>query len=214
MKLTKSQQETVKRCFLFKGMEMEETARVLERFEARSFRGNEQIYTPVAFERALGIVVEGEVSVHKPGGAQLNVIQKGGCFGAAALFDESDQDFSYVTTLVAHKACQVVFMSDEDLEACFRLYPVMAMNYIRFLSGRIRFLNRRIDSFTSPTSEEALFSYLKEQAADGTKVQITSFAKLARTLSMSRATLYRALSKLEADHRIQKDGNEIILVSK
>ena len=162
MKLTKSQRETVGKCFLLKDMTAEDRDRILDSLEAESFRGGETIYTPSEFKRALGIVAEGEVSVMNPGGAQLNVIPKGGCFGAAALFDESESDFAYVTTLIAHKACQVVFISDVQLQEWITRYPAMALNYIRFLSGRVRFLNRRIDSFTSPSSEEALIKYLKD----------------------------------------------------
>ena len=219
MKLTKSQQETVKQCFLFRDLSPAVVKEILGTLEVQSFRGGETIYTPQAFQRALGIVAEGEVSVMKPGGAQLNVIPKGGLFGAAALFDESDTEFSYVTTLIAHKACQVIFLSDVQLEAWMRAYPAMAMAYIRFLSGRIRFLNRRIDAFTSPSSEEALMKYLQEAAEaakleDGAapEVTVSSFARLARSLSMSRATLYRALGKLEEDGLIQKNKNRIYLL--
>ncbi len=215
MKLTKSQRETVGNSFLLKDLALEDRDRILDSLEAESYRGGEPIYTPSEFKRALGIVAEGEVSVMKPGGAQLNVIPKGGCFGAAALFDDSETDFAYVTTLIAHKACQVVFISDEQLEAWIVRYPVMALGYIRFLSGRVRFLNRRIDSFTSPSSEEALIKYLKEKAGEDGQLQVTGgYARMARSLSMSRATLYRALSRLESDGLIRKDGNLIVIVSR
>lgn len=213
MKLTRSQKETVTACFLFRGLSSEETDMILQELSTESFRGGETIYTPEAFKRALGIVAEGEVSVMKPGGAQLNVIPKGGCFGAAALFDETETEFSYVTTLIAHKACQVVFISDEQLSGWFERYPRMAMNYIQFLSGRIRFLNRRIDAFTSSSSEEAILKYLKEKKSGTEEIVITGgYARMARSLSMSRATLYRALAKLESDGLIRKIGNSIFMI--
>ena len=210
--LTRSQQETVRKCFLFNGLSTEEVREILSGLTPRSYRGGEPIYTPEEYEKSLGVVVEGEVSVFKPGGAQLNVIPKGGCFGAAALFDESEEESSYVTTLIAHKACQVVFFSDLQLMDWFTRYPQMSMNYIRFLSGRIRFLNRRIDSFTSPSSEEALLRLLTEAADENGNVMVRGgYARLARTLCMSRATLYRAIARLEENGTIQKNGNMIRL---
>ncbi|MBR3393069.1 MAG: Crp/Fnr family transcriptional regulator [Firmicutes bacterium] len=212
MLLTKSQQETVRKCFLFEGLTAEDIDGMMEELSARRFRGGEPIYTPEEYEKALGIVTEGEVCVLKPGGAQLNVIHKGGCFGAAALFDENQPAFRYVTTLIAHKTCQVIFISAAQLTEWFDRYPQMAMNYIRFLSGRIRFLNRRIDSFTSPSSEEALLKHLRVSAGQDGIVRVQGgYAKLARTLSMSRATLYRALARLEEEGSIQKEGNTIRL---
>ncbi|MBO4888866.1 MAG: Crp/Fnr family transcriptional regulator [Firmicutes bacterium] len=208
--LTRSQQEIVRKCFLFKGFPEEKLEEIMKELSARSFRGGEPIYTPEEYQKSLGIVVEGEVAVMKPGGAQLNVIEKGGCFGAAALFDEESEAGSYVTTLIAHKACQVVFLSDVRLMEWFYEYPQMAINYIRFLSGRVRFLNKRIDSYTSPSSEEALMQLLRESAdEEGIVLVQGGYAKLARTLSLSRATLYRALGKLEEEGLIQKEGNMI-----
>ncbi|MBQ7059024.1 MAG: Crp/Fnr family transcriptional regulator [Firmicutes bacterium] len=208
--LTRSHQEIVRKCFLFKGLPEDRLEEIMKELSARSFHGGEPIYTPEEYEKSLGIVVEGEVSVMKPGGAQLNVIKKGGCFGAAALFDEDQEAGGYVTTLIAHKACQVVFISDVRLMEWFYDYPQMAINYIRFLSGRVRFLNKRIDSYTSPSSEEALMKLLRESADEEGSVLVQGgYAKLARTLSLSRATLYRALGKLEEEGLIQKDGNTI-----
>ena len=77
MLLTKSQRETVRKCFLFEGLTAEDIDGMMEELSARRFRGGEPIYTPEEYEKALGIVTEGEVCVLKPGGAQLNVIHKG-----------------------------------------------------------------------------------------------------------------------------------------
>lgn len=79
--------------------------------------------------------------------------------------------------------------------------PVIAFNYIRFLSGRIQFLNRKIDSFTAPGAQQALLSYLRQQP--GGKSVGLSMVKLSEMLNIGRTSLYRAVEQLEQCGKIK-----------
>lgn len=69
----------------------------------------------------------------------MNRLGAGQIFGAAALFGETD---AYVTEIEALRATRLLFISQARMSDYIARYPVVAENYIRFLSDRIRFLNR------------------------------------------------------------------------
>ena len=207
MELTKAHYQMLSSSFLFKALEETEKAEVFEKLTIQSFQKGEAIYTQHRFQRSLGIVLEGEVAAKKEQGTLLNLLKEGSCFGAAALFAPAEE---YVTSIVAHKACKVVFISGEELAQLFRKYPDMALDYIAFLSGRIQFLNQKIDSFTTPSAEAAVWQWILAHADEnGKAVAVGGFARLARELSIGRATLYRCLTQLEQEGKIIKDGAQI-----
>lgn len=206
MELSKKDIEMLDHFFLFEGMK-EEKRTIYQKLNVQKFSSGETIYTENQFHQALGIVLTGECVVYNHQ-TELNRILPGKCFGAAAIFADSE----YVTTIRTQRSSKIAFITSDDLKDLFYQYPQMAIAYIEFLSNRILFLNRRIDSFTAPTSEEALMDYLKNHASEEGVVTVEGgFARLSRELSMGRATLYRVLGKLQETGVIQKDGNQILL---
>lgn len=209
MSLTKADQAVLDNCFLFQSLTEPERKNVFRTLTVQSFGKGEPIYTQQKFRRSLGIILEGEAAVLKESNTLLNLLRKGSCFGAAALFAPEKE---YVTNIVARKATKVVFLSDEELTRLFRAYPDMALSYITFLSGRIRFLNRKIDSFTTNSAEDAVWRWLTVHGDEEGSVTVEGgYARLARELSIGRATLYRCLAQLETEGRIVKDGTRIML---
>lgn len=211
MKLTKSNRMALSSCFLFRSLTEEQRSAVFDEMTVQSFQKGEAIYTQHHFQKSLGIVLEGEAAVVKDNGTLLNLLTRGSCFGAAALFAPAEE---YVTSILARKACQVVFIRGDQLADLFRQYPDMALDYIAFLSGRIQFLNRKIDSFTTPSAEDAVWQWILVHADEsGKAVASGGFARLARELSIGRATLYRCLAQLEQEGKIRKDGAQIMILS-
>ncbi len=204
MKLTKKDRKVLDGFFLFQDLnEAKET--VFEKLEVQSFAQGEVIYTKDKFENALGIVLSGECTVYNHQ-TELNRIVEGRCFGAAAIFAKE----AYVTTIRTKKASRIAFLTSDDLVGLFKTFPDMAVRYIAFLSERILFLNHRIDSFTAPTSEEAVTEYLEKHVnAEGIVEIEGGYSRLSRELSIGRATLYRVMNKLEEEHKISKNGNII-----
>ena len=210
MKLTKSQREALQKSFLLRSLQSADCETFMENREITYFTRGEIIYSQEHFQKSLGILLEGEAAVQKESGTLLNLLKAGSCFGVAALFAETEK---YVTTITARKNCSVLFISNEELINLFRTYPDMALDYIAFLSGRIQFLNQKIDSFTSARTEDAVWNWLLTHADDTNKVTVVGgFARLARELNMGRASLYRSLTQLEEAGRIKKEGAEIQLL--
>lgn len=192
----------VPQCPLFADLSEEERQALLARApEPQSFRKGEAIYTAHRFQRAVGLILKGRVTVTRSS-AVLNRLGPGELFGAAALYWEGE----YATRVTARTDCLIRFIPRPLLEEWMRQDFRIAENYIRFLSGRIRFLNRRIAAFTAGSADQRLLLFLRQQA-DGTGlVPVRSMTELARVLDMSRTSLYRSIEELEAAGRLRRRG--------
>ena len=82
-------------------------------------------------------------------------------------------------------------------------------NYLRYLTGRIRFLSNRLQSLAQAGAEGKLARYL---LANGQGGSVTCTASgLAQRLGISRASLYRAFEALENSTLIVRRGKTILI---
>lgn len=178
-----------------------------------AFKKGEFVYTRHDFKRALGIVLEGRVEItHEEEGRLviMNQLDPGGIFGAAALYDNERE---YVTDIHAVEPCTVLFISQEQLSSVMKEDFRVAENYIRFLSGRIRFLNRRIAGFTGGAADRRLALYLLEHKGDRNRVSLPrSMVALAATLNIGRSSLYRSLDALTDAGLIERREDGIVIL--
>ena len=128
--------------FLFRGAPREavELARTDPRALRRRAARGEVLYDPRHFQRSLGVVLEGRIQVNK-GPLIMSVLGPGELFGAAALFNDRPD---YATTLTARTNCRILFLPQEDVDRLLGEEPLLRRNYLRYLSGRIRFLSGRL----------------------------------------------------------------------
>ncbi len=85
-------------------------------------------------------------------------------------------------------------------------------NYLSFLTGRIFYLNRRIDAYTGGSAECRLAMYLLDNQQDGVPPKVTlpfGMNKLAELLGIGRASLYRAMETLEKKGIAARKGNAL-----
>lgn len=160
------------------------------------------IYTPRAFSRSLGLLLSGSVQVSKET-LILNVLRPGACFGAAALFNDATD---YVTTLTALDDCDILLFQQPLVADLMAESPAVARNYIAYLSGRIRFLNDKIEGLILGSAERKLAQYLSARARDGRAELDCSATGLAQRLNVSRASLYRAFDALAEIGAAKKEG--------
>ena len=82
------------------------------------------------------------------------------------------------------------------------------MNYIAYLSDRIRFLNKKLDAFTTKSTEERLYEFLLSQANSDGNINLSfGMAELARRLNVGRTSIYRDISSLESKGLLSRDGH-------
>lgn len=162
---------------------------------------------------ALYVVLDGYVSVYRTEGSHtvlLNTIREGGVFGAAQLFCE-DKAFSSVK---AACACSFLQIPKTAVAGLLKTDFAFTLNYVSFLSDRIRFLNKKIASFTAGNGEQTLAGFLLSQpAVNGVVTLDRNMSALASSLNLSRPTLYRAFISLAEQGIIEKNGKEVRIIS-
>lgn len=208
----------LRRLFLFQGLDPAELQAVLSRGDCYygSYRRGQVIYSPTDFQRALGVLLEGAVTVTKegePGHPMIvSVLKRGEAFGAAALFHDGED---YVTTLTAREDCRILFFPQQTV-ALFLRNPRMAENYVRYLSGRIHFLNSKIDSLIAGTGQRKLAQYLLsalDPSGGQPRVELPcSLSGLADRLHIGRASLYRAFDQLQRDGIARRSGRTVLIL--
>lgn len=208
--LTAEEQSILTRTFLFYGCSAADMDRTLPLcdWNIRTFGKGSTIYSPGDFHKELGILLKGRVRVSK-GGLVVSELSSGDLFGAAALFnDEPD----YVSTLTARNKCRILFFSQDAVQQLIDKNGTVRQNYIRYLSGRIRFLSDKIDTLIQGSGERKLSSFLLSLCNEQGQVHLPcSMTELAARLNIGRASLYREMQKLEEAGILHREGKTIVI---
>lgn len=211
--VNKKERLHLKNCPLFAGFDPQELDEFLEQSGAyrQSFSGDEIISYQWGDSTRLGICLSGEAAVYSKGHekALLNKLRPGAIFGVSSLFSDEHAD----TVIHSNGASVFLFLNRAETERLLE-HPVFRKNLIVFLTGRIRFLTEKITSFTTPTAEKKLALFLLRNADENGSVKgFHSYAELARILNLGRASLYRALEKLEEMGAICRNGKNLQILS-
>ncbi len=197
--------------FLLEGLTPEELehCRQMAQPQELAFEKGEIIYDADHVRRALALVIEGHLRVTF-GRVVMNDLHPGDVFGAAALFGAPEP---YPSIVSAVTACRVVLLSQETVSRWMAAVPRVGENYVRFLSDRIRFLNRRLSTLTAGQADGRLWRYLvAHKNADGVVTISGGMSALAERLDMGRSSLYRSMDALTDAGYIRREGKKIYIV--
>ena len=215
MKLNEIETELVSKTELFRGSPPCVLTRILAVSDctAAEYEKNEVVYDKTNFYRSLGIVLEGRLRVTKENADKrpivMSTLQRGAMFGAAALFNSEPE---YATKITAIERSRVLFLPQRLIKRMIEREPDIAENYIRYLSERILFLNRKIYFLTAGTAEQRLAGFLLDNLAVGEFSEMPmTMHRLADALNMSRASLYRAFDELTASGAVSKQGKLVCI---
>lgn len=215
MKLNEIETELVSKTELFRGLPPSVLTRILAVSDctAAEYEKNEVVYDKTNFYRSLGIVLEGRLRVTKENADKrpivMSTLQRGAMFGAAALFNSEPE---YATKVTAIERSRVLFLPQRLVKRMIEREPDIAENYIRYLSERILFLNRKIYFLTAGTAEQRLAGFLLDNLAVGEFSEMPmTMHRLADALNMSRASLYRAFDELTASGAVSKQGKLVCI---
>lgn len=198
----------IKKSFLFHGLtdkECEILTSLLD--EPVCFNKGDIIYSEEDYPNALGILLNGSAAAYS-GRVIKRKFNTGDTFGAAAVFGSDKQ---YISKITAEKNCTIQFINEDTLAKWFAISNRVGINYISFLSDKIRFLNKKISQFSGSSAEAKLLSFFKANAKDGV-VAVQSISFLAKTTGMGRTSVYRALEALENMGSIKRDKNIIKVI--
>lgn len=181
--------------------------------ELKSYKKGQLIYSKTEFSRSLGVVLSGSLRVTKgnAGGHAMimSTLGSASLFGAAALFNDEPE---YAADISALCDTEILFFAQRLVQRMMRFEPQIAENYIKYLSERILFLNKKIYFLSSGTAEQRLASFLLDNLPAGQSAELPMpLNKLALALNVSRASLYRAFDALADTGAIVKDGKNVCI---
>lgn len=180
------------------------------------FERGDVIYGHENFLRALAVLLSGSALVTRDtadgGSLVMSRLYPGSIFGAAAIFGGGERYASVITALERTRA---VFIPEAVFREAMRDNPRLAENYIRYLTERIAFLNRRIYCLAAGTAEQKLASFLLGFLREGVPEKLpVSMTDMAKLLNMGRASLYRAMEGLVRVGAVSRTGNNITIINK
>ena len=193
--------------FLLKSLNEQQRSTILASLSKPTlFKKGEVIYSEKHFPNAIGLLTEGEAFAVTNNGNKLFMKNfcVGTCFGAAAIFGNNGE---FVSTITAKTNIKILFIKEDELKDLFHKFPQTAINYIDFLSDKIRFLNKKVGLLSSGSVEDTLLNYLTSIAnSDNEAVLPSNMTQLSKSLGISRASLYRCLESLEKNGFILKNN--------
>lgn len=192
--------------FLFEGLSGKQTIEILSTLpEKVTFQKGDTIYSTDIYERAMGILLDGKATAFQ-GNMIKRTFSSGDVFGVAAMFGNDDD---YISVITAGCTCTVQFIPEKQIKDIFEKYPKTALNYIAFLSDRVRFLNKKIEQLSRPDTLSKLLSFLKGNADENGIVEVKNMSALSKMVGIGRTSLYRDLDELEQKGFITKQNNII-----
>lgn len=192
---------------MFDGLSQQQRQQLCEMLPPpQAFEKGEVIYG-TSTKRSVGVLLEGKAEcIAHSGGVLMKVFYPGEVFGAACVFGADAA--SVITALTP---CRVQDIPQDTLLAWFAQYPCVAINYVRFLSSKVQFLNRKIALLTMDSAQARLMEYLLAHADAHGCVQAGNMSRLAKTLGIGRTSLYRALDGLLQDGWITRREHQIFI---
>lgn len=191
---------------MFDGFNESEKAEILSTLDRPiSFSKGDELYR----NGMLALIISGKATVKRLNDIgdiiTIRSISSGELFGAASVFGDWKNGMS---SIIADTNCEVLYINEDKFCNILKQYPQISINYISYLSDRIRFLNRKLDAFTTKSTEERLYEYLLSQSNDNGIINLSfGMAELARRLNVGRTSIYRDISSLESKGLINRDGH-------
>ena len=177
-------------------------------FQIEKFKSKENLFKT----NQIGVLLKGTAGIKKQeGNKKLNIrnIKSGDIFGVASLFQGTASN----SLIISNEECIVAYIKESELKEIFRKFPEVNENYIKFLTNRINFLNKKITIFSADSTEQKLLMFLNQFAEENKSSVIKiSPTELSRRLSVGRTSLYRALDSLQANKIILRENNQITIL--
>lgn len=157
----------------------------------------------------IGIILSGSATVKRNNdiGDSITIrnMYSGELFGAVSILGEWKNGMS---SIIANESCNILYINEQTFTKILKQYPQISINYIKFLTEKIRFLNRKLDAFTAKSTEERLYEFLLSQADNKNNVILPfGMAELARRLNVGRTSIYRDIESLQSKGLILRNGH-------
>ena len=156
--------------FLLKNLSETQKNEIVSTFSSPVlFKKGETVYSSHKFKNAVGYIIKGSAtaSSDNPNETHLKTFSKGMSFGVATLFGGGE---CYISTITAKTDLEVLFITEDELKTLFQKYPQTAINYITFLSEKVRFLNKKLNVISCSGTENTVYKYLTSLADQNSEI--------------------------------------------
>ena len=141
---------------------------------------------------------------------RIRTLSQGDSFGIISVFSSNRE---YPTTILASKACRVIYITKSDVDILVEGYPKIAQRVICFFADRINFLNAKVATFSSSSVEQKMARYiLNISKAQGSLTISINKAKAATEIGVGRASLYRVLSQFASANLLIIDNKTVQII--
>ncbi len=206
----------LKNSMLFKNAEDEKISKYIprEKYSPRSFSAGDEILSHDRLDVPVGFILKGKATVTSADGGKnvlLRTVGVGSVFGISTLYAA---ETPFPTNIKAKTSCEVLFIESDAIRSLIENDKGAMIGFMSFLSDRIVYLNKKINSFTAGSAERRLSLFLADNETDGIYSANISISALADMLDIGRASLYRAFDKLETEGFIEKKEKTIEIKNK
>lgn len=201
---------------LFEGADWREAERYWNEQTVRlqRFREGDTVYSSETEDLRVGILMDGTARIQTGNAHEsilLRTVRAGEIFGIANLYAAEEP---FPTRIVAGKTCEILFVDGDSFRAFVENDRAVLRNYLALQSRKIVYLNRKIAIFTAGSAEKKLAVFLVDYESDGIFTPPCSMSRLSDMLGMGRASLYRAMERLEEQGLIERRDKLIFIQNK
>lgn len=209
MPLTASQLKSLRQSPLFLGCNVSHYTSLFQSLEPYVLSKGESLSINLPFaNRSLCILLSGEVEYSINDGVVLAFFQSPFCFTLNTL--HSYPSIRLLPKIQARSTvATLTFIPYDELENTMRADAILAANMLRIQAATINLLNNVIFRFTASSPSIRLAILLLQSAVTDEFDASFGISKLALSLDVSRATLYRAFNELEQAGLIHRVGKTI-----
>lgn len=207
--------KSLSQCVLFKKLEESEIENIMKSlvYTIKTYEKDEVIAIENDDCHSLGIILSGNIEIHKPFPSgkvvTINHFSAGNVFGEALVFSEKHL---YPATIISSDNSEVMYIKRQDIVNMMANNPVVIHNFMGVLSNRILMLNNRLtnlsyDSLRKKIANILLLEYNRQKSSTITLPY--SRKKMAELLNIPRPSLSRELVNMKEDDIIDFYKNKV-----
>lgn len=175
----------------------------------RDFKRDEEISEEQNGVGCIGLILRGSAKVAPGEQGEVSTIGRGAEFGICNIFVREDMP----TRITARTELKVAFLPKDAFAGLLGENRVLMYRYVRLCNQKMLYLAGKLRLMSISGSAERLAFWIKHSARGNVATLSFSKDELARRLGLSRASLFRAISKLENEGIISSVGNKIIILN-
>ncbi len=212
--------ELLRSVALFWDLKETELGYIADKMVTRLYENGNYIFLEDSDGEQCFFVLEGSVKVTRlsKDGREviLAMLNEGDFFGEMSLLDGESRS----ANVIALEKTQVLTLDREDFLVVLHDYPQIAIQLLKEMAGRIRKSDRQITSLSLSDAEKRIALCIIRFADEQGKIKngqvsipkIPIQQDIANMAGTSRETVSRALSILEKENFIEREGKELIIL--